>query len=140
MASSLALTRCGLALDGIDAALADALTAFRLEPPGSRWHQVASLIVGLALVMRGDVDESTSYLEQATHGPDEIAPCYALAELSLGQLTRGEHERAAATAAEACRPVDENGIGDLFVAATAHAAAALIAVTSISEAIFSLYS
>jgi LuxR family maltose regulon positive regulatory protein len=128
MESSLALTRCGLALDGIDAALADGMTAYRLEPPGSRWHQVASLIVGLALVMRGDVDESTPYFEQATHGPDEIAPCYALAELSLGQLTRGEHERAAATAAEACRLVDENGIGDLFVAATAHAAAALIAV------------
>jgi LuxR family maltose regulon positive regulatory protein len=128
MESSLALTRGSLALDGVDAALADGMTAHRLEPPGSTGHQLAALIVGLALVMRGDADESTPYFERVDQGPDEISRVYALAELSLGQLDRGEHDRGAATAAEACRLVAELHSEDLFVAATAHAAAALAAV------------
>jgi LuxR family maltose regulon positive regulatory protein len=128
MESSLALTRGSLAIDGVDAALADGLKAYRLEPPGSTGHQLAALIVGLALVMRGDADESTPYFERVDQGPDEISRVYALAELSLGQLDRGEHDRGAATAAEACRLVAELHSEDLFVAATAHAAAALAAV------------
>lgn len=128
MESSLALTRGSLALDGVDAALADGLRAYDLEPPGSPGHQLAALIVGLALVMRGEVDESTPYFERAEQGPDEISRVYALAELSLGQLDRGEHDRAAASAAEACRLVTELRSEDLFVAATAHAAKALAAV------------
>jgi len=128
MESSLALTRGSLALDGVDAALADGLKAYGLEPPGSTGYQLAALIVGLALVMRGDVDEATPYFEQVDQGPDEISRVYALAEISLGQLDRGEHDRAAASAAEACRLVTELRSEDLFVAATAHAAAALAAV------------
>jgi LuxR family maltose regulon positive regulatory protein len=128
MESSLALTRGSLALDGVDAALADGQKAYGLEPPGSTGHQLAALIVGLALVMQGEFDESTPYFERAEQGPDEISRVYALAELSLGQLDRGEHDRAAATAAEACRLIVELGGEDLFVAATAHAAAAIAAV------------
>ena len=127
-ASSVALLRGSLAPHGVDAALADGRAALELEPPGSPHRPLAALIVGRALVMRGDVDEATEFFEEAERSDFNVERAYALAELSLGQLGRGEAERALATAEAARTLMHEAGGDDLFMAATAHAAAALAAI------------
>ena len=126
-ASSVALTRGSIAPDGVDASLADGHTALELEPPGSPHHGLAALVVGRALVMRGDADEATGYFEEVVRSDLIIERVYALAELSLGHLSHGEGERAMATADTARTLMHEAGGEDLFMAATAHAAAALAA-------------
>ncbi|MGI9646370.1 MAG: LuxR C-terminal-related transcriptional regulator, partial [Ilumatobacteraceae bacterium] len=126
--SSLALTRGTLALDGVDAALADGRTALTLEPPGSPGRDLAALLVARSLVMRGDVDEAAEYLEEAEHSDLTNTRTYALAELSLGHLGRGDAERALTIANTARDQLREAGGDDLIVAAIAHAAAALAAI------------
>ena len=127
-ASAIALLRGSIAHDGVDAALADGRTALGLEPPGSPHHTLAALLVGRALVMRGDVDQSTEYFEEVDRSDLVNERVYALAELSLGHLGRGDAERALATADTARTLMHEAGGDDLFMAATAHAAAALAAI------------
>jgi LuxR family maltose regulon positive regulatory protein len=127
-ASSVGLIRGTLAPQGVDAALADGRVALDLEPRGSEFWTLAALLVGRALVMRGDVKESTGFLEDVARGEWTNMRAYALAELSLGQLGRGDAERALGTANAARALMHEAGGDDLFMAATAHAAAALGAI------------
>ena len=126
--SSIGLVRGSLAPNGVDAALADGHTALELEPRGGETWTLAALLVGRSLVMRGDVDESTEYLEEVERGEWTNMRAYAMAELSLGQLGRGDAERALATANVARTLMHEAGGDDLFMAATAHAATALAAI------------
>jgi len=125
MTSSLALTRGSLGLDGVDEALADGLLAYELEPLGSLWRPVAALIVGLGHTMKGEAVAATPYFQEAAEAGEAVIRAYALAELSLGHLARGDPAYASETADEACRVVSENGLDDLFVAATSFAASAL---------------
>jgi LuxR family maltose regulon positive regulatory protein len=128
MEAALALARATLALDGIDAALVDGRTAYELEPHGSPWHTLAALDVGIALVLRGDVEKSTPFFEEVERDGDPTMRAYALAELSLGQLVRGDAERASKTAAAATESVHDAGVGDLIMAAVSLAAASLAAI------------
>ena len=126
--SSIGLVRGSLAPDGVDAALADGRIALELEPRGGETWTLAALLVGRSLVLRGDVDESTEFFEDVARGEWTNMRAYALAELSLGQLGRGDAERALGTANVASALMREAGGDDLFMAATAHAAAALAAI------------
>jgi len=127
-ASALALLRSSLALDGVDAVLVDGQTALELEPPDSPTSALAALLIGRALVMRGDLDDAARYLEEGErHGPSH-ARAYALAELSLLHLGRGDPEQALATADAARDLLREVRGDDVFQAGTAHAAAALAAI------------
>jgi len=127
-ASSIGLVRGSLAPYGVDAALADGHAALELEPRcGENW-MLAALLVGRSLVMRGDVDESTEYLEVVASGEWTNIQVYALAELSLIQLGRGDAEGALATANIASTLIHQAGGDDLFIAATAQAATALAAI------------
>ena len=92
----LRLVRGIIAPDGVDAALADGRTALELEPRGGETWTLAALLVGRSLVLRGDVDESTEFFEDVARGEWTNMRAYALAELSLGQLGRGDAERALA--------------------------------------------
>ena len=94
----------------------------------ARLGRLAALLVGRSLVLRGDVDESTEFFEDVARGEWTNMRAYALAELSLGQLGRGDAERALATANVASTLMHEAGGDDLFIAATAHAATALAAI------------
>ena len=127
-ASAVAVVRGTMAPDGVDAALADGRTALELEPSGSPGRAVAAFIVGRSLVLRGDVDESTEFLEEAARDGLPNTRAWALAELSLGQLGRGDPEEALGTANVARTLMRETGGDDLFIAATAQAAAALAAI------------
>ncbi len=129
VASSVALCRGFLAPHGVDAALADGHTALELEPPGSGWWTLANLIVGRSLVLRGDVDEPTEFFEEVERTSPVISQrTYALAELSLGYLSRGDAELAKITADAACELLGGAGAEDFFVAALAYAALALAAL------------
>lgn len=127
-ASSVAMIRGSIAPEGVDAALADGRTVFELEPPGSPARAVAAIIVGRSLVLRGDVNGATEFFEAAARGDHANTRVYALAELSLGQLGRGDAERALATANTARAFLHEAGADDVFMAATAQAATALAAI------------
>ena len=126
--SSIGLIRGTIAPQGVDAALADSRVALNLEPRGSETWVLAALLVGRALVMRGDVEKSTGFLEDVAHGEWTNMRAYAMAELSLGQLGRGDAQGALGTANEARALMHEAGGDDLFMAATAQAAVALAAI------------
>ena len=130
MASSLALTRGNLALDGLEAALADVQLAYDLEPEGGEWRPLAALVVGLVLAMRGELDRSRPYLDEAAGSTDAALRAYALAELSLIATALGEREEASAKAEAACKLVRDAGIEDLIMAGVAQAAAARSALTT----------
>ena len=132
-ASAIALIRGSMAPNGVDAALADGRTALELEPPDGALYGLAALIVGRALVMRGDVDESTEFFEEVVRSDLTNERAYALAELSLGHLGRGDPEQALATADTARTLMHDTGGDDLFMAATAHAAVALAAIDAGDE-------
>ena len=127
-ASSIALTRGSLAPGGVGAALADGRAALELEPPDSPHRPLAALIVGRSLVMSGHTKESTEYFDEIERSGATVERAYALAELSLGHLGRGDAERALTTADAARTLICEAGGDDLFVAAIAHAATALAAI------------
>ncbi|MFA9563507.1 MAG: LuxR C-terminal-related transcriptional regulator, partial [Acidimicrobiales bacterium] len=133
MESSLALTRGGLALDGVDRALADAELAYRLEPSGSPWKGLAALVIGLARAMKGDLDGATPFLEEAGDRRDPSTGAYALAELAVVQLTLGKPELAVETADRACKIIAAEGLEDIFIAATADAASALATLATGDE-------
>ncbi|MGI9612702.1 MAG: LuxR C-terminal-related transcriptional regulator [Acidimicrobiales bacterium] len=128
MASSLALARGGLALDGLDQALADAETAYELEPPDSPWRPMAALIIGLARTMQGELDEPRSFFEEACLAADDSIRVYALAELALVRLAKNDLRHAEREATEACSLIADNGLEDLIQAATAFGAAASVAL------------
>ena len=132
-ASAVAVVRGTMAPDGVDAALTDGRTALELEPSGSPGRAIAALIVGRSLVLRGDVDESTEFFEEAARGGPPNTRAYAMAELSLGQLGRGDAEEALGTANAARTLMHETGGDALVVAATAQAATALAAIESGDE-------
>ena len=127
-ASSVALTRGTLALDGIDAALADGRTALELEPEGSPARSLAATLVGRSLVIRGDIDASKEHLEEVVRLGGTNLRAYAMAELALGQLGRGDAEGALRDAHAASELLHDAGGDDLFMAATAHAVTALAAI------------
>jgi LuxR family maltose regulon positive regulatory protein len=127
-ASAVALMRGSIARDGVDAALADGRAAFELEPPDSPHRTLAALIVGRSLALRGDIDDSTEFLEKVAQDDYPNTRAYALAELSLAQLGRGDAEEALAAANAARMLMHETGGDDLFVAATAQGAIALAAI------------
>ncbi len=122
--SSLALTRCTLALDGVGRAQVDAEKAYELEPPDSPWRSLAALVVGLTRVMQGNTDAALPFLEEAGRAVDSATSAYALAELSLARLARGECQLAAELAADAHRLVRAHDLDDLVVAAAVQAAVA----------------
>ena len=58
--------------------------------------------VGLARIMRGDVDESAPFPEEASLAANQAVSAYALAELALGHLARGDPALATELAERAC--------------------------------------
>ncbi|MGI9641301.1 MAG: LuxR C-terminal-related transcriptional regulator [Acidimicrobiia bacterium] len=126
MVSSLAIARAVLALDGVDQARVDAETAYELEPPHSRFRQLAALTIGLALVMRGETTASPTYFAEAAMSDDPTIKLYALSELVLIHLAENDTVKAKAIADEACELMREYGLEDLVQAATALAATARV--------------
>lgn len=127
MKSSLAIMCGALAVDGVAAALVDGELAYGLEPVTSPWRSFAALVIGLARAMSDDMDGATPFFEEASSSPDDPVRAYALAELSLGQLARGECALAVDTACAAQQLVDDR-FEDHLAAAVTYAARARTAL------------
>jgi LuxR family maltose regulon positive regulatory protein len=80
--------------------------------------------------MRGELDRSRPYFDEAAGSTDAALRAYALAELSLIATALGEREEASAKAEAACKLVRDAGIEDLIMAGVAQAAAARSALTT----------
>jgi LuxR family transcriptional regulator, maltose regulon positive regulatory protein len=95
--SSIATLRIALAPLGVERMLADAQRTFALEPVGSTWHPIASMLLGVAHLVNSAPDAAAKALERAAHLGRKTHPAaasFALAQLSLLAVERGEWQTA----------------------------------------------
>jgi LuxR family maltose regulon positive regulatory protein len=131
LASAVARARAALMPDGVDGMLVDAERAVELEPPGSDWHTMASLLLGVAHMLRGERNEAAQALTQAAlFGRAEQRPgaSFALGLHSLMAADAGDWGTAAACARDARRLVDAANLWGNLTSLPAYAAAARVAL------------
>jgi LuxR family maltose regulon positive regulatory protein len=131
LAAAVARARAALARDGIDGMLEDAERAVRLQPPGSDWHTMASLLLGVARLLRGQQEEAVRALAQAAlFGRGEQLPgaSFALGLRALVAADAGDWGTAAACARDARQLVDGSNLWGNLTSLTAYAAAARVAL------------
>lgn len=125
--SSVGIMRAALVFEGVAQSVVDAELTYRLEGPDGRYRVFAALFVGLATVWLGDGDAAMPYFEEvvAAIPPSEPLVVYALAEISLAHLARGDLAAAEDYADSAVTRAEAAGIETLFLSATAYGAQAL---------------
>ncbi|HVN10979.1 MAG TPA: LuxR C-terminal-related transcriptional regulator [Kineosporiaceae bacterium] len=100
LTSAVVRARAALAPDGLDAMLVDAQRAVGLEPPGSRSHTLAGLLLGVAQHLTGATTEAARTLERAARfGLPEEHPSASVALAERALLAAGEGDW---TTAQAC--------------------------------------
>jgi LuxR family transcriptional regulator, maltose regulon positive regulatory protein len=122
-------TRCRR---GIDAMARDAEAARSLLPPGSTWQATAWILLGLASVMHGDLDEAVEQLRTAARYGDELghhaATAIACGELAVIALRRSDLAGAAAHTTRARHAIDDGALDGYPLCALSLASAAHIAL------------
>ena len=92
-AAAVALAKAGLAPDGMDAMLPQAREAAGLEPPGSAWHTLATLLLGMAQWITGSPTDAACSFEQAfRYRRPEARPGAALALAESALLSASQHD------------------------------------------------
>ncbi|MGI9643006.1 MAG: LuxR C-terminal-related transcriptional regulator [Acidimicrobiia bacterium] len=141
--STLAIMRSALVFEGVDQSMADAQDAYGLEPVDSAWRPFAAMFLGLGHTWRGESEEAAPYFDEvlAYVPPNDPWIVYALAEISIAHLERGDVPAAVDSAAAACARAEEAGLETYVVAAPAYAAKALanLAAGNSREAETALY-
>ncbi|OLE30196.1 MAG: hypothetical protein AUG44_01925 [Actinobacteria bacterium 13_1_20CM_3_71_11] len=130
-AVSVATLRAALAPHGIERMLADAHRAFALEPAGSPWYPLGSMLLGVALTLTGAPDRAARALERAAHfgrTEDPSTASFALAQLSLLSMESGDWSAAADYADESWTVIESAGLPDYLSSITAYAVRARIAL------------
>lgn len=124
--SAIAILRGSVSLDGVDATLAAGLTACDLEPIGSKWRPLATLITAMGHVWRGELDAAEPLLEEALSSGRSSGTIvvYGLGELALIRVAFDDVERAVSVAEEGCELAERMGLEAMFVTALARGAAA----------------
>ena len=123
--------RASLAPNGLVAMRADAARAVALEPPGSPWHTMASLLHGNACLLLGDRDDAVQELERAAQlGREDARPgsSFALGQLALLAVDEGDWPTAASCAYDARALIDSAGLETSVTSLPAYAACALVAL------------
>jgi LuxR family maltose regulon positive regulatory protein len=123
--------RAILAPDGINHMLADAERAARLEPPGSQWHPVAALMLGMAKWFTGSPEDAALAFEQAARfGRDQRRPgaACALGEHALMAAADGDWTRAYACAEQAHSLTSVGGLSGHISSLPVYAASARVAL------------
>jgi LuxR family transcriptional regulator, maltose regulon positive regulatory protein len=117
---------------GIDAMVRDAEAARSMLPPGSPFQATAWILLGLASVMRGDLDGSVEQLQTAVKYAEELenhaAAASACGELAMIALRQSDLAGAAAHTARACQAIEAGGLEGYPTNALSLASAAHIAV------------
>ena len=111
--SAILRVRAALAPHGVEAMLDDARRAVALEPPGSRWHPTAALMLGVALWVNGAPEEAAAWLESAQRfGTASQAPgvASALAQLAWLSSRREDWPMAQACAEESTERIRAGGL------------------------------
>jgi LuxR family maltose regulon positive regulatory protein len=110
---------------------ADATRAVELEPPGSPWHTMSSLLLGSACVLLGDRDGAVQALERAARlGREDARPSssFALGQRALLAVDEGDWPTAAACTYEARALIDSAGLETSVTSLPAYIASALVAL------------
>jgi LuxR family maltose regulon positive regulatory protein len=117
---------------GVDVMARDAETARSLLRPESPWLASAWIVLGLASVMRGDLDEGAERLRRAAAYGDELghhaAEAIACGELTVIALRRSDLADAATCAARAHRAIEVGALDGYPLCAISLASAAHLAV------------
>jgi LuxR family transcriptional regulator, maltose regulon positive regulatory protein len=129
--SAVLRARAGLAPNGLAAMRADAELAVALEPPGSPWHTMASLLHGSACLLLGDRDVAVQELERAALlGREQARPgsSMALGQLALLAADEGDWLTAASCAYDARAIIDSAGLETSVTSLPVYAATASVAL------------
>jgi LuxR family transcriptional regulator, maltose regulon positive regulatory protein len=129
--SAVVRARAALAPNGLVAMRADATRAVELEPPGSPWHTMSSLLLGSACVLLGDRDGAVQALERAARlGREDARPSssFALGQRALLAVDEGDWPTAAACTYEARALIDSAGLETSVTSLPAYIASALVAL------------
>jgi LuxR family maltose regulon positive regulatory protein len=130
-AAGVATLRTALAPLGVDRMLVDAQHAFAVESTGSSWYPLASTLLGVAHALTGAPEAAAKALEQAARFGRQGHPysgSFALAELALLAIERGEWSSAADCASEAWAVIESARLPDCLSSIVAYAARARIAL------------
>ena len=128
--SAVLRARAALVPDGVERMLVDAERAVALEPPGSRWHTLAALELGVAYTAKGHRQEAVRWFERAAlYGSAEQRPgaLIALAEHALLAADQGDWSRAESCLRDSVHLRDAGGGHDFLPALTSHLAEARVA-------------
>ena len=129
--SAVVRARASLAPHGLAAMRVDAERAVVLEPPGSPWHTLASLLHGSACLLLGDRDDAVQEFERAARlGREDARPgsSFALGQLALLAVDDGDWPTAASCAYDARGLIDAAGLETAVTSLPAYAACALVAL------------
>ncbi|MET0771496.1 MAG: LuxR C-terminal-related transcriptional regulator [Candidatus Limnocylindrales bacterium] len=126
-----ALIRCALAEGGADQMLLDARSAAQQVPDHSPWRAEAMCMLGVALSLAGQGDESRTALDaaiEASGAGTALARATALAFRGLDALRRGDRQAAATDSADARDALSLTGLADTPVSSIVDALAARVAL------------
>ena len=129
--SAVVRARASLAPHGLAAMRVDAERAVVLEPPGSPWHTLASVLHGSACLLLGDRDDAVQEFERAARlGREDARPgsSFALGQLALLAVDDGDWPTAASCAYDARGLIDAAGLETAVTSLPAYAACALVAL------------
>jgi LuxR family maltose regulon positive regulatory protein len=129
--SAVLRVRAGLAPNGLAAMRVDAALAVAMEPPGSPWHTMASLLHGSACLLLGDREMAVQELERAGRLAREDARpggSFALGQLALLAVDDGDWATAGSCTYEARAMIDSGGLETSVTSLPVYAASALVAL------------
>lgn len=125
------LLRAALCREGIDAMEKDARLAAEGLEPYSAWQPTASLLLGIAVMLAGELEEADHHLADAIEMGEErfalITMSIAYAERSFIAILQGRWNDAAGFADHACELTDREPVRPFATHALAHVAAARVA-------------
>lgn len=130
--SAVAILRAGLGLDGMRDANKHAEVAYRLEPPGGPWRQLAAALVGVTRFGLGRYEDARVALTEAARmsmGPDGTA-AYARGQLALLEMSESNWGEGSRQADIACAQIEESNLQNLLSSGAAQVAAAAAAAHS----------
>jgi LuxR family transcriptional regulator, maltose regulon positive regulatory protein len=123
--------RAAMCRHGVDAMEKDARLAIETLEPYSPWQPTASLLLGIAFMLSGDLDEADRCLADATETGEGhnslITLALASAERAFIAILQGRWDDAAAWAARACDLADLEPVRPFAAHGPAHVAAARVA-------------
>jgi LuxR family maltose regulon positive regulatory protein len=126
------LAEAAMCRHGIDRMEHDAAVARSMAPPWSPWQATAWIILGLASMMRGDLDEAAERLQTAGTYAEELgnhaATATANGELAMIAIRRSDLAGAATHTARARAAIEDGALGGYPLCAISLVSAAHIAL------------